>query len=126
MTAGLVIYCVDIARLSAFYQQLLSLELIEQESDYALLQSEGFELVLLATQVSKALSDEPITPREQVALKPVLFIEAELAALQQQIAALGGRLNQPKSWQFAGRKVVDGSDPEGNIFQLRLARPATA
>lgn len=82
--------------------------------------------MLLATQMSKVLSDKPITPREQVALKPVLFIEVELAVLQRQIAALGGRLNEPKSWEFSGRKVVDGSDPEGNIFQLRLAKPTTA
>jgi hypothetical protein len=35
-------------------------------------------------------------------------------------AQFGGELNGPeREWEFRGRQVCDGHDPEGNVIQVR-------
>ena len=119
--AGAVIYASDFVRLSNFYSRLLGFVVVENDTEHVLLRSASFELVIITTAQSRETVDvtAPPTPRMQVAIKPVFYVN-DLAAARATAHALGGGL-KPKvhEWHFRDCIVCDGFDPEGNIFQLR-------
>jgi len=121
-TAGAVIYAKDLSRVTAFYREVAVLPVTHSEIDYAILESETFQRVVHAIPAGIAASIDVASPpmrREDAAVKlifPVPSIDASRA-----LAALhGGALNPPeREWQFRGRRICDGHDPEGNVIQLR-------
>ncbi|MEC8080978.1 MAG: hypothetical protein VX148_05795 [Pseudomonadota bacterium] len=121
MKTGLVIYAASVHHLAGFYAHVLELEVKEMETDYALLADDDFELVLLATEVSRSIAKTYVA-REATPIKPVFFVGASLEVLKDRVAAKGGALYQTKVWEFGGRQVCDGHDCEGNIFQLRIRK----
>lgn len=120
--AGAVIYAKDIRRVSRFYEQVAGLRVTHAEDDHVVLESTGFQLVLVAVPERLAASIEltdPPRPREDTAIKPV-FVVADLAAARDRAPALGGQLLPPeREWRFQGMRVCDGHDPEGNVVQFR-------
>ena len=120
--AGAVVYAKDLARVSAFYADVLRFELAHSEADHIVLESPAFQLVIVAIPVHIAESidvAEPPVPRTDTPIKlvfPVPSIEAARAAA----ASRGGELNPTeREWQFHGFRICDGHDPEGNVVQFR-------
>jgi predicted enzyme related to lactoylglutathione lyase len=119
-TAGLVIYAADVRRLSAFYQAVAELAYSDGDDTHARLTRGGFDLVLLATDQSRARPISVVVRRSEAAIKPVFYV-ADLAAARQAAGRLGGSVGSAKDWRFHGHALCDGVDPEGNVFQLRSA-----
>lgn len=122
LRAGAVVYAKDLAGVSRFYAEVAGLPVVERDSDYTLLQSEGFQLVLVQIPAAIAAGIEISVPperREDTPLKLCLLVP-DLAAARARAVALGGVLDPvEREWVFQGRRVCDGHDPEGNVFQLQ-------
>lgn len=121
MTAGAVIYAKDIARVSAFYRAVTTLEVTHEEKGHVELRSGGFQLIVVAVSADIAESIEISAPPERrtdTALKLVLPVSS-IAAAREAAARFGGELNAPdREWSFQGHRVCDGHDPEGNVAQF--------
>ena len=124
MTAGAVLYAKDVDRVAAFYAEVAGLTVRHAEPAHAALESSGFELVIV--RIPEALArtiaiESPPVRRESTPIK-LVFRVPSLGTARAAAARLGGALNpEEREWRYEGRRVCDGHDPEGNVFQLREA-----
>ena len=120
--AGAVIYAKDMDRVAAFYSSVLGLQTAGADDEHVLLESPGFQLVVLRIRdrlASNIHVTVPPTRRADAAIKLVFFVPS-IAAVRTAAAERGGVLNgAAKEWLFNGWKVCDGLDPEGNVVQFR-------
>lgn len=122
VTLQAVVYAKDLRVLGEFYQTVLGLVVLEEGRGFVLLSGHGYELSVV--QIPEAYAAEvviatPPVPREDTPIK-LSFLVPGIAGARQGIASLGGTL-QPDSvaWEWRGCRHLDGTDPEGNVFQLR-------
>jgi len=120
--SGAVLYAKDVTRVAAFYSTVLGLETAGHDDQHILLESPGFQLVVLRIPDRIASDIEIATPpvrRATAAVKLVFFVP-HLADVRASVAAGGGVMNPRDSeWSFDGFIVCDGLDPEGNVIQFR-------
>ena len=125
-TAGAIVYAKDVQRLAQFYAEVADLEIVHEVDDHVVLESETYELVIVAIPAATAARIVITTPparRENTAFKLSFRVES-LAQARETARAAGGELNPPaKEWDFQGMRVCDGCDPEGNMIQVREAHP---
>lgn len=123
-TTGLVIFCKDVARVSAFYRATLDLRTVENERSHQLLAGRGVELVVHAVPravAARILIEVPPVVREGAAFKPA-FSVGDLEAVRAAATATGGGLGPAdRAWRIRGFLVLDGFDPEGNVVQFKQA-----
>ncbi len=128
-TAGAIVYAKDIRRLAQFYAAVADLEIVHEVADHAVLESETYELVVVAIPAAIAariVIAVPPVRRENTALK-LSFLVDSLADARVAAKEAGGDLDPPaKEWDFQGMRVCDGCDPEGNMIQVREATPDDA
>ena len=128
-TAGAIVYAKDIQRLARFYAEVADLEIVHEVDDHVVLESETYELVVVAIPAATAariVITTPPTRRENTAFKLSFHVDS-LAQARAAATAAGGELNPPaKEWDFQGMRVCDGCDPEGNMIQVREALPEEA
>lgn len=121
-SAGVVLFARDVDMLAAFYRGVLDFAEVAHGDDHVVLRRADIELTVHAIPCSMAsLGGRPSPParRESAALKPV-FVVADLALVRSRTASFGGEMDAPeRDWWWQGARVVDGVDPEGNVFQLR-------
>ena len=120
--AGAVVYAKDVARVSAFYVGVAGFVVEESEDGYVALGSSALQLVVVGIPAAIAadvvVSDPPVR-REETPIKLVLPVD-DLGGARTAAAGLGGVVDGPeREWDFQGHRVVDGHDPEGNVFQVR-------
>jgi hypothetical protein len=119
---GLVVFAKNKKRVSSFYQQTLSLEVIESDTSHDLLRDKVYEVVVHAIPRKYAAGitiTEPPVPREETPFKPT-FVVGSLAHVRTAADATGGYLKpEAGAWRFRGHVVLDGWDPEGNIVQFK-------
>jgi hypothetical protein len=119
---GLVVFAKNKKRVSAFYQQSLTLEVLESDSSHDLLRGNGYEVVVHTIPRKYAASitiATPPEPRDETPFKPT-FVVASLADVRRAVEATGGYLKpEAAAWHFRGHAVLDGWDPEGNIVQFK-------
>jgi predicted enzyme related to lactoylglutathione lyase len=124
VTSGAVIYAKDLGLVSKFYAVVADMAVVESEAGHVTLEAHGFQLVVVAIppHMAETVSIEsPPVRREATPIKLVFFVTS-LDAASTQAAQLGGQMNlAERAWQFQGTTVLDGHDPEGNVFQLRQA-----
>lgn len=117
-----VLYATQVARVSAFYAALAGLECTQVEADHSVLESPGFQLVVVAIPAPIAATIELTTPpvrREDTPVK-LVFPVPSLAAARVAAAGLGGVVDPvEREWTFQASRVCDGHDPEGNVVQSR-------
>jgi predicted enzyme related to lactoylglutathione lyase len=122
IAAGAVVYAKDLPRVTAFYAQVLGLEITDSEHDHVVLESQGFQLVVHAIPADIGESIDIATPplrREDAAVK-LVFPVPSLGAARVLAAKHGGALDPAdREWPFQDSRVCDGHDPEGNVIQLR-------
>lgn len=125
ITAGAVVYAKDLGLLSEFYAAVVDMAVTEAEAGHVTLEARGFQLVVVAIppQIASTVTIEsPPKRREATPIKLVFFVQS-LEAASAKVAPLGGQMNPAERvWQFQGATVLDGHDPEGNVFQLRQVR----
>ena len=120
---GGVIYAVDIARMSAFYETVAALERVEEiDHDFVELATPAVDLVIVQIPEQWAreiVIADPPERREEGAVK-LAFPVASIAAAREAATARGGVIDAPSAeWSFGPWTVCDGHDPEGNVFQVR-------
>jgi len=120
--AGAVVYAKDLDRLTRFYAEVVDLEIVHRVDDHVVLESDCFELVIVAIPAATAgriAISSPPERREATAFK-LVFPVPDIAAARTAAAASGGVVDPAvKEWSFQGLRVCDGMDPEGNVIQLR-------
>ncbi len=117
---GVVLFVSDVPRMSEFYRELAAMNVLHADTDHAVLEVAGFELVIHAIRGEWAEASAGATEvREDAAMKLCLPV-ASIARARERVEALGGRI-QPadREWQGRGFRACDGHDPEGNVLQVR-------
>lgn len=119
---GVVVFCMDVPRISSFYRATLNLQAVEEESGHHRLAGRGIELVVHAAK--RRIADrfppaEPLEVRDGAAFKPA-FVVDDLDTVRAAAEATGGRLKPAEqAWRIRGFLVLDGFDPEGNVVQFK-------
>jgi predicted enzyme related to lactoylglutathione lyase len=120
--AAAVVYAKDMSKVGSFYAKVAGLQLTHEEQGHLVLESEAFQLVIVAVprRIAAAIHvAEPPQRRENTAVK-LVFPVASLSAAREMAASHGGELDPPeREWSFQDSRVCDGSDPEGNVVQFR-------
>jgi predicted enzyme related to lactoylglutathione lyase len=123
--AGAVIYAKNPRLIADFYQHVVGMSVSQVTDDFITLEANSFRLVLL--QIPERLArmvtvESPPLRRENAAIKPIFYVKS-LANSREAAAKFGGALNGTRrEWTFEGATVCDGSDPEGNVYQLRESK----
>jgi predicted enzyme related to lactoylglutathione lyase len=118
-----VLYAKHLARLTAFYQAVLGLAVVgEPAPDHVLLAAPGVALTLVAIPAAWAdgivLTDPP-QRREDTPIK-LSFAVPSLDDARSLAPTVGGQLASAEhTWRWGDWLVCDGTDPEGNVLQLR-------
>lgn len=117
-----VLFVTDVPRMTQFYRVLASMALLHDDPEHAVLEVEGFQLII------HALRGEP-HPRPaqggQVRIRADSYVKVclpvtNIAAARASAQSLGGTIQAPgKEWEARGFRACDGHDPEGNVFQVR-------
>jgi predicted enzyme related to lactoylglutathione lyase len=123
-----VLFVSDVQRVSAFYRELASMQVLLQDDAHCVMQIEGFQLVIHALRGEPAvLLDKhgQIPVREDTYVKVCLPVESIAGA--RAVALKHGAAIKPSEheWEARGFRACDGHDPEGNVIQVREngARP---
>jgi hypothetical protein len=120
--AAAVLYAKDIAKVGHFYVNVAGLQLTHAEQGHIVLESDAFQLVVVAVPRKHAASihiTEPPQRRENTVIK-LVFPVGSITAAREAAQLHGGALNPPsREWMFQDTRVCDGHDPEGNVVQFR-------
>ncbi|MFO1414832.1 MAG: VOC family protein [Burkholderiales bacterium] len=117
---GVLIYALDVAAVSTFYEALLGAAVLHADAEHRVLQSPDVQLIVHAipAQYAEGIAiARPPVPREEQAIKP-FFTVASLAQAEDTVVRCGGRVCGPV-WPGPGMRVRNVCDPEGNIVHLR-------
>lgn len=116
-----VVFVRDLARMTAFYQDVLNARAGCSGDGHATLHCAGFALVLhqIPRQHAENLrSETPPQRREQAAIKLCFPVDSIVRA-RRVAAERGGELDAgPPRWVVEQQKICLGHDPEGNVFQV--------
>ena len=119
---GCTVFAKNKKRVSAFYQQVLGLAVVESKPSYDLLRGNGCEIVVhsIPRKYAAAIKlAKPVQPREETPFKPT-FLVGNLESVRVAAARTGGYLKSlERAWHYRGCLVLDGWDPEGNIVQFK-------
>lgn len=126
---GAVVFAKDVDRVAQFYQQLLSMAMLQAAPDKIVLQSDQMLLVIhgIPQTVAETIPiAEPPEPRVSTPIKLLLPVSS-LAEARAKAPALGGRVDPPSAeWAAGNFRACDGFDPEGNVVQFRESAASPA
>ncbi|MGN4075077.1 VOC family protein [Burkholderia gladioli] len=123
----LILYTHDVRQLKCFYQTYFSLPLREEiEGEWVVLDAGGIELAL--HRVGEAYRSSPGEGAARSGTgsnaKFVFRIEAGIEALHDSLLKAGVPMRGIKRYDGFPYRLCDGTDPEGNVFQLMQADAA--
>lgn len=110
--------------MAAFYVSLAQMSVEHHESDHAILQVDGLQLVIHAIP-PHALS--PVSDHDVAAIRVDSYFKlclpvSSIAAARAIAARSGGLIKSSENeWEARGFRACDGNDPEGNVIQVREA-----
>jgi predicted enzyme related to lactoylglutathione lyase len=119
---GVAVYAKDPTVVGRFYAAVAGVDVVEEEEEFVALASDALELIVV--RIPEKIAQEiviasPPVRREETPVKPLLPV-ASIAAARELATSLGGVVDgTEREWTWHGATVVDGHDPEGNVFQLR-------
>lgn len=119
-SAAAVVFVDDVARLTAFYQALAGMKVLQSDPKYAVLEIPGLQLTVHAIR-RKAHADATYPTREDTFVK-LCFPVTSISQARTTAASYGGEVwPANKEWEAVERgfRACDGRDPEGNVFQVR-------
>ncbi|MBA1363585.1 VOC family protein [Burkholderia gladioli] len=123
----LILYTQDVRQLKCFYQTYFALPLREEiEGEWVVLDAGGIELAL--HRVGEAYRSPPGEGAARSGTgsnaKFVFRIEAGIEALHDSLLKAGVPMRGIKRYDGFPYRLCDGTDPEGNVFQLMQADAA--
>ena len=119
--AAAVLYVKNLRRMQAFYATCFKMDVVDEDAEYCVLESESLTLSLVAVPKRIAAAIHPSVPPPRRAEVPVklAFAVASIIVLRPIVAELGGSVDPTNTqWEFRDSIHVDGVDPEGNVIQL--------
>ena len=121
-TPAVVVFVADVQRVSTFYRELASMQVLVQDDSHCVLAIDGFQVTVHALRGEPAVKT---TTQGQVPLRQDSYVKLCLPvpsiALARTVAErCGGAIKSPDSeWEARGFRACDGHDPEGNVIQVR-------
>ena len=114
----IILYVQDVERLAAFYRDALGLAVVEQiPGEWAVLKAGACELALHRVGKPYRVAD-PQSWKAESNAKLVLSVDRDLEELRAELMAKGVAMGRIKSYPPLTAPLCDGTDPEGNVFQL--------
>jgi len=116
---SVVVFVADVRRVSTFYREVASMNVLIEEEDHTVMELEGLQLVVHGLRGEPRVSPAAIHVRQDSYVKLCLPV-ASIAAARSLAAAHGGAIKSPQyEWEARGFRACDGHDPEGNVIQVR-------
>lgn len=116
-----VLYVKDLDRVTEFYRTVLELTPVAVSESIIEMRLGASRLVLDAIPghiAETSVIEVPPVRREESAIK-LSFEVASLSRVRAAAAEAGGIMDAvEREWEAAGRRHVDGADPEGNVVQF--------
>ena len=119
---AVVVFVSDVERVSAFYREVASMQILVQDHSHCVLATDGFQVTVHALRGEpgvrpNAQGEPPL--RQDSYLKLCLPVHS-IAAARAVAERYGGAIKAPDSeWAARGFRACDGHDPEGNVIQVR-------
>jgi predicted enzyme related to lactoylglutathione lyase len=118
----IILYVQDVERLSAFYRDLFGLAVVEEiAGEWAVLKAGACELALHRAGKPWRVDDGEEWQAESN-VKLVFSVDRDLKELRAELIARGVPMRNIKSYPPLTGLLCDGTDPEGNVFQLAQAK----
>ena len=121
-----ILFVKDLERVAAFYAGALAMRRVSGDKDHAVLDCDGFELVV--HQIPKPFADtivitEPPVRRVWGAIR-LDFPVPSIADSRKLARSLGGEIDDaPPAWADPNTNLFFGHDPEGNQFGVSQRKP---
>lgn len=122
----MIIYARDLEGMQKFYRQIFGFTVSEayyavRTSNYIRLRRYETELLLVEAEVADTAYHRNITAaREPIFPRPVFLIEESMADCREKTIISGGSFDPDhKERVDFGYQVCEGTDIEGNLFQVR-------
>lgn len=119
---SVVLFVAEVDRVASFYTAVASMQLVHRDGDHAVLETEGFQLVVHRLRGEPEPTHDAhgrVRVREDAYFKLCLPVRS-ISAARSQAEPLGGFIKPVQhEWQTRGFRACDGNDPEGNVLQLR-------
>lgn len=120
---SVVVFVADVRRLTTFYREVASMNVLIEEEGYSVMEVEGLQLVIHRLSGEPRVNPEAMQVREDSYVKLCLPV-ASIAAARSLAAANGGMIKSfQHEWEARGFRACDGHDPEGNVIQVRESAP---
>ena len=114
-----VLFAKRLGTVSEFYQAVFGARVSHSDAQHAVLEFDGFDLMLHQIPQHLAVAVAVTSPperREQTAIR-LDYPVADLGASRREAARLGGVIDEvPPPWAGTGTTFFLGHDPEGNVF----------
>lgn len=118
----IILYVQDVERLTAFYRDALQLPVVETVTgEWAVLRAGPCELALHRVGKPYRVADATSWKVETNA-KLVFSVTRELKSLRAELVGKRIPMGRIKSYPGFTGPLCDGTDPEGNVFQLAQSR----
>jgi predicted enzyme related to lactoylglutathione lyase len=124
----MIIYAQDLEGMQKFYRHVFDFEVREahysmRTSNYVRLRRDKTEFLLVQVEVSDIENNEKIKLKASIHPKPVFWIEESMADCRERTIKNGGSFDPDhKEWTDLGYQVCEGTDIEGNVFQVRTEK----
>lgn len=119
---SVVLFVENVRRMAQFYAELAQMVVVHDEPDHAVLAVDGMELVVHALPVTSQGTPTALGTlrvRKDAYWKFCLPVES-ISSARVIAMGLGGMIGPiADEWEARGFRACDGSDPEGNVLQVR-------
>ncbi|MBJ9966513.1 VOC family protein [Burkholderia seminalis] len=116
----IILYVHDVALLKAFYQRYFALPVIEEiDGEWVVLDAGAVELAL--HRAGPAFRHAAVPAHTNAGtrhVKLVFRVDADIDAHRDRLARDGVTVRDLKRYDGFPYRLVDGIDPEGNVFQM--------
>jgi predicted enzyme related to lactoylglutathione lyase len=122
-----ILFAKDLERVAAFYAGALAMKRVSGDKDHAVLECDGFELIV--HQIPKRIADTIVVAqppaRKVLGAIRLDFPVASIADSRKRARSLGGEIDDaPPAWADRNTNLFFGHDPEGNQFGVSQRKPA--
>lgn len=116
---GIILFVQDTEKLKAFYTGPLQLTVTEEISGEWVLLQAGQASVGLHKAGKGYVQEEPATGHNETNTKLVFEIQDDIYQVRESLLSQGVAMREVKSFDGYPFYTCDGTDPEGNVFQLQ-------
>jgi predicted enzyme related to lactoylglutathione lyase len=122
----IILYVQDVERLASFYRDAFQLPIVEEiKGEWAVLQIGACQLALHRVGAAYRVDDTSSWQVETNA-KLVISVTRDVRELRAELVRKGVPMREIKSFPGLTGPLCDGTDPEGNVFQLAQIAPNAA